>query len=211
MSRARVTAAAVGLAILAGTSVAYAASLTQTSARLTVYAQCLPKAAADATVDENSGTNQGTATELSVRSWNVSRNMRSLVYFDLTPCGLSSTSQVNTASLDLFMTSAPPVTRTYDAHRVTATWDEGTVIWANQPATAGSATASTSTGTTSNVWLGWNVLADVGSFAAGTASNLGWRIKDQVESDNPSREGRFGARENATVNRRPRLVVNFYP
>lgn len=210
MPRARVAVAALVLVVLVGTSVAYAAGLVQTSSSLTLYTQCLPKPAVDASVFEDDGSNHGSDPDLVVRSLSPAQNARALVYFDLSPCELSASSQVDAATFELFMSAAPSVSQTYEAHRLTATWDESTVVWGNQPTAAATATASATTGTSPGVWLAWDVMADVASFAAGGA-NYGWRVSDQAEGAPDLRESTLGAREHADATRRPRLTIGFYP
>jgi hypothetical protein len=180
---------------------------------------CTLTAAADTYAHEDSaGTNFGTETTLHVRS-GVRRvllltfpdNKRSFVRFDLASCSIPSSARVVSAQQNLFLSTAPSSSRTYQVHRVTQSWTETNLAWDNQPAVAASATASASTGTVANVTIGWDVRADIQSFVGGTATNDGWRLKDVTEGADPAHEGRFNAREHGTTSQRPSLVVTYYP
>jgi hypothetical protein len=208
---ARVLLLAVVLWTVSG-GIAFAASLVLSSNRLTVFASCTLRAAtADTYVNQAStGTNYGTATTFFVRS-QVGANRRAFVRFDLASCYIPATAEVITARLSLHMSTAPTANRTYQARRVTASWTETGITWANQAAVAGSATSTTTTGTISSVRLEWDVAADVSSFVSGSLVNNGWRIADSVESSATARTATFNADEHATVSQRPRLTITYYP
>jgi hypothetical protein len=207
-------------------TVAFAAALAIAPKRLTVLTSastvpistCTLTPSADSYVHVGSGgSNFGTATTLHVRSavtlGLLADDKRSLVRFDLSSCAIPTNARVETATMTVFMSTAPSASRTYDLHRVTASWGETTVTWNNQPAVAAVATGSVATGTTANVTRQWNVVTDVRTFVAGTATNNGWRIKDQVEGGllGNSFEGRFSSREHGTASQRPSLVITYYP
>lgn len=207
-----------------GGAVAFAASLALTPKALAVFTSassvpistCTLTAAADTYADQgSSGSNFGTATTLHVRSAVtlvvLQDNKRSFAQFDLSSCSIPTSARVLTAKMSLFLSTAPSASRTYQVHRVTQAWGETTLEWGNQPTTAGTATASATTGTTSNVTLEWDVLADASGFVAGTTTNQGWRILDSVEGSGTAREGRFNAREHATASQRPSLAITYYP
>lgn len=213
---------AIVVAVVASV-VGFASALAIAPKPLTVYTAAstvpistctLTAPAADTYADEgSSSSNFGTGATLQVRSGTtlilLPANKRTFVRFDLSTCSIPATARVETAALRLFMSTAPSASRTYQARLVTSAWGESTLTWGNQPGVAGSATASVATGTTSNVTREWNVLADVRSFVAGTATNNGWRIADSVESD--TGESAFSSREHGTSSQRPRLVVTYYP
>jgi hypothetical protein len=216
---------AVLVAVVA-TGVGFAAALAITPKSLTVHtaasnvpiSTCTRTPAADSYVHVGSGgSNFGTATTLHVRSAVtlalLADDKRSFVRFDLSACAIPANARVETATLSMFMSTAPSASRTYDLHRATASWGETTVTWNNQPAVAALATGSVETGTTANVTRSWNVLADVRTFVDGTVTNNGWRIKDQVEGGllGNSYEGRFNSREHGTASQRPTLVITYYP
>lgn len=207
--------------VLLGGGVALAASLTiapqrlttQTSASSVPVSTCSLSAAADTYADAdllNKDVNYGTATELHVKSLALA-DKRSFLRFDLTPCSIPSGARIKTARLDLFLAAAPSTTRTYEVRRVTAAWGETTLTSSNQPGVAASATATASTGTTSNVTVAWSVAGDLQAFVDGTAINNGWRLADQSEGALLAEEGKFSSREHATASQRPSLTVTYYP
>lgn len=139
-------------------------------------------------------------------------NQRAFVRSDISsiPSGVTITS----ATLRLRLTGAPSSSRTYEVHRVSAPWlelDPGGLTWNNQPAVAGSATATTATGTTDGVWLKWTVTADVQAFVSGSAVNYGWRVKDVAEGSSQDYYARFATWEAAGTDDDPRLVVTYVP
>jgi hypothetical protein len=216
--------ALVPLCLLLGGVVGFAASLALTPKRLTIFTSassvpistCTLTSGADTYADEGSGgSNFGTATTMHVRSAVtlvlLQDNKRSFVRFDLSSCSIPSSARVLTAKMRLFMSTAPSASRTYQVHRLTQSWGETTLTWNNQPTAAGTATASAATGTTSNVTIEWNVLADVSAFVAGTSTNQGWRVRDSAEGSGTAREGRFNTREHTTVSQRPSLEITYYP
>jgi hypothetical protein len=226
MRRAFLAAAALFVVPAAG--LGFAAGFPVTSQALTIFTSAdtvpatactLTAAAADSYAEEASPlSNFGAATTLDVRSGaiqivlvTIPQNKRSFVRFDLSSCSIPSTARVATAQLELFLSTPPSSSRTYQAHQVTQAWNETNLNWNNQPTVAASATSSTATGTTTNVAIAWDVRADVQAFVAGTATNNGWRLKDLTESANPAIEGRFNSREHGSASQRPTLVVTYYP
>jgi hypothetical protein len=207
------------LSLVFGGAVGFAASLALTPKRLTVFTSassvpistCSPLPVADTYADGallNQGANFGTATTLHVRSDTLG-NKRSFARFDVASC-VQGGARIKTATLSLFLSTAPGAGRMYEARRVTTSWEETTLTSAVQPAVAGAATDSVATGTTNNVIRSWNVVADVQAFANGTANN-GWRIADSAEGALGAEEGRFNSREHPTVSQRPSLAITFYP
>src|SRR5262249_24798830 len=116
---------------------------------------------------------------------------------------------ITSATLKLYMTTAPTSSRTFEAHRITGTWSEGTVTWQGAPAYTNSATSSTTTGTTSGVWLSWDITADVQAWVNGTA-NYGTLVRDANENANSGGiSADFASRENATSADLPQLVITY--
>lgn len=210
----------VALAIAGALSgVALAASFSASAETLTVTTiaggvppqSCtLSAASADAHVDESSPTsNLGSATTLEVQSGASDR--RGFARFELAGCSLPQGALVTSAALKLHLSSAPPTSRTYEAHRVTASWDETAITWSDQPPVAASATSTASTGTTSASTVEWTVTTDVRAFVAGTSTNHGWRIRDSDEAAPSDTLSVFGSREHATPAVRPVLTITYYP
>lgn len=169
---------------------------------------CTLQAVADAAIDQAKGNrNFGSASSLIVRAA-TGKAARSLVRFDLAGCAIPPGATVQVATLKLFMWAAPGRSRTDQAFRVTTDWSEGSVTFVTQPGVASSATSSTSTGTTSNVTLAWDVTPDVQAFVNGAETNFGWRVNDQSEGGRRL-EQRFRSREFSNSAQRPSLVVNF--
>ncbi len=140
-------------------------------------------------------TNYGTDNKMLTRSWATAKNMRSLVQFDVAAIPWGST--VDSATLTLCATSVPGVTRTYDLHRVTASWVETSVTWGNQPTVAGAATASATTPGSPGC-MSWTVTADVQLWVDGTTNN-GWRVMDDFEDEGGKQTSDFRTREDTAV------------
>lgn len=203
----------------------FAAGLPVTSRKLTVVSSAasaapqtcvIPAATKDAYIDQATPTTANGGGDLLVRSEKSGKNeknQRALVAFSFSSCtDLTSTSDVTSARLKLFMFSPPSSDRTYDVHRVTADWSESTATWTSTAAAFNStSSASTTTGTTAGT-LAWNVAADVEQFLAGGASNYGWMVKDQSESlASGWRQSSFRSREHTTAAQRPTLEIVYYP
>ena len=205
----------IGIAVfvLAAAGTAGAAAVAVTSAHLSSYSAastvpvstCTATATADTYADSASASsNFGSSAALVVRN---NQAARAFVQFDLASCPPAG-ALVKTATLSLYLSTAPTSNRTYDVHRVTAAWTETGLTWNAPPAAASSATASVATGSTNGVTLQWNVAADVLLFAGGTA-NFGWRIKDRGESGG-ARTGSLASREAATQTQHPTLTITYY-
>ncbi|MFH1104788.1 MAG: DNRLRE domain-containing protein [Actinomycetota bacterium] len=153
-------------------------------------------------------------------------NRRTYVRFDLTKCvpAIPSTATVTEAVFRAYMDQLPTACRTQDVFRVTASWVE-TVTWntqpfgtaINNPPTAqrtGSMNvgAAPCTNSTNNAYVtGWNVTTDVAAFVAGTATNYGWMIRDDVEGSSTSRNARYVSSEANQPPRGPQLIVTYDP
>lgn len=218
---AKTTAMSVGFILLGG-SVAFAASLQVAVQKLTVFQTatsiaantCTLTASADTFAAQEAPTFPlGTFVPetLVVRSREESRNARAFVRFNIASC-VPAGSSVQSATMRLFMETAPSASRTYQVNRINAspTWGEGTLTWNNQPGVVSPATAQTTTGTAGSVTLQWNVAADVQAFVSGGTNN-GWRISDTIESSDSQRTAVFTSKDTTTGNPRPQLVVTYYP
>lgn len=204
----------------AAAATGFAAKLDVASERLTVVhadskvplSTCTVSASADTYLDESApATAAGGAVVLKVRS-QQSANQRALVRFDLSGCSIPQNASVRGARLDLYVATAPAASRSYAVHAATASWDEATATWNNQPTAAASATAVTATGTSADATLSWDVASDVAAFVSGATANNGWVMKDQTEgAADPGVGTDLAAREDASAPRRPTLIVSYYP
>jgi hypothetical protein len=164
----------------------------------------------------NTTTNNGTATELRVRSLTASRR-RAVVQFAVST--IPTDAAVKTATLSLWITTVFGSSRTVGAHLITGSvlWTQGGVTWnsrngTNNWATAGgdfnaTATAAQTTGTGTGQ-KDWVITADVQAWVNGSAVNNGTLMKDTSEGSTDV-FGRFASNNNGTTGNRPRLVVSY--
>ena len=164
---------------------------------------------ADTHGEENDADkNFGTGVEMRVQSKAGGTNHRSFGRFDVSSIPAGST--IGSATLTLCATVFPASTRTYDVHRMTASWVETTLTWNNQPGVAAAATDSVTTPASETGCMTWTVTADVQAWVDGTANN-GWRVADSVEEGSDYLT-KFHTRENGESAQRPKLdVVYFAP
>jgi hypothetical protein len=176
--------------------------------------------AADGWIDQAStGANHAGETTFQVASQNGNRNKRALVEFDLSSL---SNSGIKSATLSLFMETAPSNNRTLQARRVTNFWKESDVTWASRISsfgwtTAGGdndgvATQTATTGTTSNATISWDITTAVQQWfgAATPIANYGTLIMDANESQSgTARTATFSSKESTTETHRPSLTVDF--
>lgn len=178
----------------------------------------------DSYLNNNQG-NLNSEASLGVRTANNDNNW-TFVHFDLTGnCketgrALPSGAGVSAATLRMHMHTAPSANRTYNVHLVTGgSWTEGTITWANMPAVAASATASTTTGTTDRVWKEWTVTEDVQALWEPGVINQGWAIQDSVQNNGTAYDSWFCSKDGGvwwlfgycTSSYRPQLVVAYQP
>jgi len=212
---------------------AFAASLSFSSQALTPYRTCVlsgtpatTTAAIDASVRQGSATsNFGTSTTNDVASGSAA-NRRLYVRFDLTQCSpaIPSSAVVRLATLRMYATVLPAVCRTVDIFRVTATWTEAGITWNNQPfgttinnPASGSASDSYGAGSAAgcqnpsiNAYItGAVVTPDVAAFVAGTATNFGWMLRDDVEGSATLRTQTYAAKNLGTASQAPQLVITY--
>ena len=161
-------------------------------------------ATADATVDEGTPLdNLGNLEALTVRSAAPGADARSLVRFDLPsglpPCALES------ATLRLFGEGDDG--RILLAVPAATAWVENTVVWNNQPASAG----MPSTTTSGSGYREFDVTSNVEAFGTGTP-NHGWIVRDAVGGGR--HRGRAELRQQRGGPRPPtppQLVLRFEP
>jgi hypothetical protein len=212
-----------------------AASLTLNSQPVTSYRTCTLTATpatttvvADTTARQASATsNFGTVTNLTVSSASAA-NQRTYLRFDLSTCApaIPASATVRRATLRLYLTAVPAACRTIDLFAVTAAWTEAALTWNNQPFGAtinnpatGSASGSVTVGTpagcqnqaASAYLVGGTVTSDVASWVAGTTTNNGWMLRDDVEGSTTARTTTFASKNLGTVSQAPQLIVTYVP
>ena len=207
--------AVIALILLgAGAGAAYAATLAVGSWHLWGGGQTLTKGSCtvspsvDTYVDQNStGSSFGSATTLPTNARN-NKDQWTFVRFDLSGCNIPSTGGADSATLKLFLITAPNASRTLTVTPVTSTWS-GTLTWtAAQSLSYGSATTTFATGASNGVLLSATVTADVDALIKNGSANYGWRISDGGSSGNQN-TATFGSVENGTAADRPQLVINY--
>lgn len=210
---------AVALAATVGVSagVAYAATLTVGSWHLWAGSQTLTKGTCTLTgttqtsdtyvTQATPGGTNGSATTMLVRSNSGSQDW-SFVSFNLSSCSLPTTGGADTATLTLFITTAPSASRTISLTPVLTSWSPSTLTWtaAQSLSYGSSATTSITTGTTSNVSKSATVTVDVDALIKNASANFGWRLND---GGSGSQTTTFATSENGTAARRPQLVINY--
>ncbi len=156
---------------------------------------------------QQAAANFGSQTTMRVEARNA-KHKRSFAAFDVS--GIVPGNEVLKAELTLCATSVPGTNRTYDLHRVTTAWAEGSITWNNQPGVA-STVSTSATAPPSPGCMTWPLLTtDVQSWVVG-AANDGWRAKDSTE-DNARKVSVFRTREDTTVpSEQPSLFVVFRP
>lgn len=231
--RLGVIAVAAGLLIGSGVTLGAAASLSLTSQSLTPYRTCVLTATpATTTVVTDAGvrqgvpsTNFGTATSLDVAS-GTGVNRRTYLRFDLASCSpaIPAAAIVRLATLRLYVTAMPTACRTIDLFPITAAWSETSITWNNQsfgtainnPPSAsrtGSFAVGTPVGcqnpTTGTYVSGGTVTSDVASFVAGSRTNFGWMLRDDVEGSATTRTVTFSSKNLGMPSQAPQLVITY--
>jgi hypothetical protein len=142
--------------------------------------------------------NNGAATTMSTHTAQ-NANQRSLVRFDLSTTGLSSSTALKTSTLNLIPTTPLFTTRNQEVHRITGTtdWTEAGVTWNTRNGSVAwtapggdydpTATDTQPSGTTAGTAISFNILSDSTStnipqgWINGTIPNYGLLVKDQLE------------------------------
>ena len=219
--------------IIVGAAPGFAASLGLASQVLTPYRTCSitatpssTTAVTDVSVRQASPTsNFGTATTTNIATA-ATANRRLYLAFDLGKCSpaIPSTAIVRLATLRLYVSGLPANCRTIDLFRVTSSWTESTITWNNQPfgttlnnpASSGAVDsfgAGTPAGcqnlTTGVYVVGANPTSDVAAFVAGTATNFGWMLRDDVEGSSTTFTQAFSAKNLGTLAQAPQLIVTW--
>jgi len=126
--------------------------------------------------------------------------------------GLSSISggTVNTAYLDLWIDTANSTDYDFGIYRVTASWEESSVTWQNQPAFVAEPYATIKVSGAPGGPYTWDVKSLVQEWAAGTYTNYGLVLK-RVNMQYPSNWPYFCSGDNSNSSYRPRLRVDYTP
>lgn len=154
----------------------------------------------DTDVRENGGgtSNCGSCTSLSTRRHSTGE-YRTLYQFSL--ASIPSNQRVASATLRLWVTGAE--TSTVSLYRVTQSWAEGSLTWANSGGVSHNATAvATFVPASSGRYYDIDVTGLVAQWRAGTANN---GVITRLASNNST--ATFTSREWATAAQRPQLVV----
>jgi hypothetical protein len=188
----------------------------------------------DSWVDQRNATTKHDVSALLNVASEKNRNARAYLKFDLTRCGPSipSTATVHSATLRLYVYVLPTVCRTHDLFTVTGNWLETSITWsaggggaAGQPPPA-TAVADTPASVTrkSSITVGtpatcgnnaqgfvsgWDVTSDVQAFTAGTLTNRGWMIRDDVEGATAAATAQYVGKSGNAVAAAPQLVVTY--
>ncbi|MCL4360184.1 lamin tail domain-containing protein [Patescibacteria group bacterium] len=172
----------------------------------------------------NPAGNYGTDNPLVVKS-QTDANAHALWRFDLT--SLPPDAAINSCNLNLYLSGAPPDSRTHGVHLLTdytAGWGEGVKSagglaaagesswsWYGEPGLwntpggdyAGVPTATVATGTV-KTWRAWNVSSDCTARTVYT-----WLLKDENENSPKAETANYKSREAAGTGADPFLEVNF--
>ncbi|MGP8159757.1 MAG: DNRLRE domain-containing protein [Candidatus Dormibacteria bacterium] len=209
---------------------ASAASLSLASQNLTPMRTCIlsgypntDTGEIDAMVEQtNAGTNYGTNAHIEIET-HTTTNIRTYIEFVLTNCApkIPATATVLGATLRLYATALPATCRNEDIFPVTATWTEAGITWTNQPFgttlnnPASGYTAQMQVGTTcttnkaAGYVTGWTVTTDVQKFVAGSATNYGWMIRDDVEGSATAYTTTYEAKDGNSATEDPQLVISW--
>jgi hypothetical protein len=203
--------------IAAGSSVVYAATLGVSSWHLWAGGQTLTKATCTVTgaqtdtyVDQASATSSfGSAATLGVvPSGDAPKQQWTFVKFDLSSCNIPATGGADSATLSLYLSTAPTTSFNYDLTRVTSAWG-GTLTWnqAQSLTYAGSSTTSVAGGTTSGFRISFPVTGDVDAFIKGGA-DFGWRVSATGSGQNAVKDtAKFASTDSGS--NVPTLTVNY--
>ncbi|UCH78669.1 MAG: DNRLRE domain-containing protein [Candidatus Coatesbacteria bacterium] len=165
-----------------------------------------PGTGKDAMLNASSpSTNYGTYTRLMV-NYGTGRTVRGIVEFT----GISTipaNSTVNSAKLELWKQYTNNPNDQFGIYRVTASWQEMVVTWANQP--AHNSTAYVKTLVQGGKWYEWDVKTLVQEWVNRTYPNYGFKLIRDNESGGAWPY--FVSSDYATATYRPKLTVNYTP
>jgi hypothetical protein len=209
-----------GATVAGAAAVTLATGILATSSKPLSHATCtLTASAADTYVDQQNPTIANGASTTISTSPRAARLRRIYIRFDPATCStaIPSGAEVDSATLNLTTTAAPPSARTLSVWRVTSAWAAATATWNLQPTVAAVATTTLAPGLASGV-KSFDVTNDVNDFIqsaplptpppyASAVANLGWMIDDEGAAATATIT--FASNENATVALRPSLVIAY--
>jgi hypothetical protein len=209
---------------------ASAASLSLTSQNLTPIRTCIlsgypstDTSELDSMVEQtNPTTGYGSNVHIEIET-HTTTNIRTYIEFVVTTCAPKppSTATVLGATLRLYATTLPATCRNEDIFPVTSSWTEAGITWNNQPFgttlnnPASGYTAQMQVGTTCTTnkavgyVTGWAVTSDVQKFVAGSATNYGWMIRDDVEGSATAYTTIYEAKDGNSATEDPQLVISW--
>jgi hypothetical protein len=232
MKRLVLLAGGVVLTAAVAVGVGVTTSLSLTSQTMTPYRTCIVSGTpasttvvADTSVRQLTPTsNYGTSTTNDVAS-SLAQNRRLYIRFDYSLCSpaIPASATVRLATLRMYVSALPAACRTLDLFRVTASWTESAITWNNQPfgttvnnpPTAnrtGSFDVGTPVGCRNRVvgfTTGAVVTTDVAAWIAGSATNYGWMVRDDVENSATARTSTFSAKDLGIAAQAPELVITY--
>ena len=137
------------------------------------------------------------------------RYLRSIITFVLS--SIPSVATITLATLSLYYYSkdaGASWSNTLNALRITATWNENTVTWNNQPSVGSTMGSTTCTNSTSYGWVSISLNAAImTAIVNGTYTNYGFRIYDSSSGANNAMK--FYSSEYSTTTVRPKLYLEY--
>ncbi len=160
---------------------------------------------ADSYVEEDSPTtNNGSGTLMTVAAWGAGGGKNNRVFADFNISAITPGNEILAADLQLCATAVPGSTRTYDIHRVSGSWTEGSVTWNNQPTVESTVSGSQTTPASAGC-MTWSIVDEIQDWVVGY-TKTGLRVNDSVEGGS-NNDSDFRSKENSVAGERPNLRV----
>lgn len=204
---------ALGVAAACATA-GFAATLSVSSWHLWAGSQTLTKssctltgASADTYVNEASpsssyggGSTLHALADANSRRWTFLR-------FDLSGCAVPSSGGADSATLRLYVSSAPARNFTLTLARVLDSWSTGLTWNGAQSLNYAGATDTAASGTSTG-WVSFTVTANVDEFIQGITTNNGWVVTASGSTQNVNRDLIQFSSSSASSNK-PQLVIDY--